>query len=272
MKRKSRLAHQRLPAQTGSFDAQDVQGMWIIRSFLYLALARIDRAQMFMLADVQDDSSGKFSTSGLTTSKTSSYQPKKSWYMVATMTNLLRHMRIVGDVGLAGGVPRVVRFVQDVGSRDGAEAAYVTWLGSKTDSSMLLTVDVSADAKAGQLAVLVMLSGNATNGVQKALPIVSGKVTVTVTEMPSFVLLGVGLQPQPSSGPVPPIDPPVAAVCKDLPRGLNCSRAPGSYTICPGGQTEHCEEGDQCVQVSPGVIDCKPVHGAVCASKPPGLF
>jgi hypothetical protein len=27
----------------GVFDAEDVQGMWIVRSFLYLALARIDR-------------------------------------------------------------------------------------------------------------------------------------------------------------------------------------------------------------------------------------
>ena len=37
----------------GSFDAEDVQGMWLVRTFMYLALAKIDRAQMFMLADVQ---------------------------------------------------------------------------------------------------------------------------------------------------------------------------------------------------------------------------
>ena len=35
---------------------------------------------------------------------------------------------------------------------------------------------------------------------------------------------------------------------------------------------ETCSEGDQCVQVSPGVIDCKAVPGAACADKPPGLF
>jgi hypothetical protein len=63
----------------GNFDAQDVQGMWILRSFLYLALAKVDRAQMFMLADVQDTSWNKFGTSGLTTSASSSYMPKKSW-------------------------------------------------------------------------------------------------------------------------------------------------------------------------------------------------
>ena len=50
----------------GVFDAEDVQGMWIVRSFLYLALARIDRAQMFMLANSADDSWNKFVTSGLT--------------------------------------------------------------------------------------------------------------------------------------------------------------------------------------------------------------
>lgn len=246
--------------------------MWIVRSFLYLALAHVDRAQMFMLADVQDDSWNKFATSGLTTSKTSNYLPKKSWYMVATMTNLLRNMRIIGDVATVGTVPRVARFIRDEGAKSGPDAAYVTWLGSKTGASTSLTIDISVDATAGQLAVLVVLSGNSTNGVQTALPIVGGIVTVTVTEMASFVIIGADLQPQPSSGPVPPIDPPTAAACKGLPRGLNCSTAPGSYIICPGGQSELCEEGDQCVQVSRGVIDCKPVPGAACANKTPGLF
>ena len=99
------------------------------------------------------------------------------------------------------------------------------------------------------------------------------KVTLTATEMPSFVLLGRGLTPQPASGPVPPINPPIASACKGLPRGLNCSTTtPGGYTICPGGQQELCEEGDQCVQVDPGVIDCKPVPGSACAAKSSGLF
>ena len=85
--------------------------------------------------------------------------------------------------------------------------------------------------------------------------------------VPVFLLLGTGLEPQPPSGPVPPIDPPASALCAGLPRGLNCTGGKGGYVICPGGQQETCSEGDQCVQVSPGVIDCKAVPGAACAGK-----
>lgn len=53
----------------GSFDAEDVQGMWLIRTYMYLAAARIDRAHMFMLANVVDDGGTKFQTSGLTQDK-----------------------------------------------------------------------------------------------------------------------------------------------------------------------------------------------------------
>ena len=72
-----------------------------------------------------------------------------------------------------------------------------------------------------------------------------------------------------------PITPKVSPACSALPRGFNCSGStatPADYTICPGGETESCSDGDQCAQVSPGVISCRPVPGAVCANKPPGLF
>ena len=41
--------------------------MWLVRSYLYLALAGVDKAQMFMLADITDDSPYKFATSGIHT-------------------------------------------------------------------------------------------------------------------------------------------------------------------------------------------------------------
>jgi hypothetical protein len=267
----------------GKFDAEDVQGMWIVRTFLYLALARIDRAQMFMLADVQDNGWNKFATSGLTSAKDSTdgipiYNPKKSWYMVSALTNLLRHTRCTGEPKQSSGAvssARVARFERDVAATQGPEVVYAVWLGSKTSASTTISLDVSVDTATDtdQLAVLVTLSPNSTNGAQSALPISGGKVTITATEMPSFVLLGAGLKPQPPSEPVPPITPPVAKACVGLPRGLNCTGlAVGGFIVCPGGQSESCGDGDRCVQVSPGVIDCKPIPGAACAGKPPGLF
>ena len=271
----------------GAFDAQDVQGMWLVRSFLYLSLARIDRAQMFMLADTQDNSWNKFATSGLTNcgctaTCCSSYNPKKSWYMISTMTRLLRHTRLDADLTSAvGGKARVVRFKRDAAFSEGASVVYAAWLGSKKGASVSVTLDVRADAFGSHggvqslTGVLARLAGNSTTGSQSILPVKDGKVSVLVTEMPVFILLGLGITPEPPSGPVAPIDPPVAPACAHLPRGLNCTGGQptvGSYIVCPGGKMDSCSDGDQCVQVSPGVIKCAPFPGSACEDKPPGLF
>ena len=209
------------------------------------------QAQMFMLADVQDDSWNKFATSGLTNcgctdTCCSNYSPKKSWYIVSTMNKLLNYTRFEadlttqsgrwsGDGGSGGnGAARVVKFKRDPSFTDGPEAVYVAWFGSKTSASAATTIaisevsgndndgggDAGADAGAGAgagagvvTAVLTTLVGNSTTGLQTALPIAAGgKVTVTVTEMPIFILVGQGLAPAAPIGPVPPIDPPVAKV------------------------------------------------------------
>ena len=256
------------------FDAQDVQGMWLIRSYMYMSIARIDRAHMFMLADSHDDGGQKFQTSGLTTAQTSNYNPKKSWYHVSTMSKLLRHTRFAGEVSpVSGGSDaRIANFTRDAGSAKGPATVLVAWLGSKTGASSSTTIDVGA---AATRAVLVALSGNSTNGIQSALAISGGKITLTVTEMPSFIILGEGATPQPSTGPVPPVDPPVAPACADLPRGLHCTGTGtynGSYIICPGGEAGSCTGGDTCVQTSAGVVDCGPNPASLCASKPHGLF
>lgn len=203
------------------------------------------QAQMFMLADVQDDSWNKFATSGLTNcgctdTCCSNYSPKKSWYIISTMNKLLNYTRFEadlttqsgrrsGDGGSGGnGAARVVKFKRDPSFTDGPEAVYVAWFGSKTSASAATTIaisevsgndndgggDASAGAGAGVVtAVLTTLVGNSTTGLQTALPIAAGgKVTVTVTEMPIFILVGQGLAPAAPIGPVPPIDPPVAKV------------------------------------------------------------
>ena len=257
----------------GGFDAEQVQGMWLIRSYMYMALARIDRAQMFMLADVVDNGGTKFQTSGLTSSAKSNYNPKKSWYYVSTMSCLLNSTRIAGELKVTTADARVVRFVQDSDTDSGA--VYVAFLGSKTAKTSALTIDISADAKAGYLAVQASVSPNSTNGAQSALAIQSGKVTITVSEMPTFILIGSGLLPARQTGPVPPVDPPAAPQCAGLARGLNCTSSgafSGGYITCPSGDTDSCDDGDQCVQVSPGVIDCKPNPASECANKSPGLY
>ncbi|QDT14015.1 hypothetical protein [Alienimonas californiensis] len=67
----------------GSLSAEQVQGYWLVRSALELAAADLDRAQIFMLRDVDSESPGKFATCGLTSSKETGHQPKPSWFHVA---------------------------------------------------------------------------------------------------------------------------------------------------------------------------------------------
>ena len=77
--------------------------------------------------------------------------------------------------------------------------ALAAWLGSKTDASVELNLDISDLLTQGrqQTAVLVRLSGNSTNGLQTSLEIKDKHVLFTVTEMPLFILVGTGLSPQP---------------------------------------------------------------------------
>ena len=94
---------------------------------------------------------------------------------------------------------------------------YVAWLGSKTSDSVSTTIDLAgtlaaASASAGApatTAVLTLLVGNSTTGLQTVLPVpAGGKVVVTVTEMPIFILVGQGAKAhsgptyQPTSVPV----------------------------------------------------------------------
>src|SRR5690606_37916774 len=72
---------QRAPAIAG-YSAQEVQAQWLVRSYLALAAAGADKAQMFMLRDVNGDSGGRFNSSGLTTNKATGWVPKVSWYYV----------------------------------------------------------------------------------------------------------------------------------------------------------------------------------------------
>ncbi len=68
---------QRAPA-IGTFTAEEVQAQWIVRSYLALAAAGVDRAQQFMLRDANAENTVKFNSCGLTREKWNQHQPKRS--------------------------------------------------------------------------------------------------------------------------------------------------------------------------------------------------
>lgn len=88
---------QRAPA-IGATSAEETQARWLVRSYLELAAAGVDRAQMYMLRDVNLEDPTKFASSGVTSNKATRHQPRRSWYYVATLKNVLTGLRFETEI------------------------------------------------------------------------------------------------------------------------------------------------------------------------------
>ena len=240
------------------------------------AAAGLDRAHIYMLRNVNDKGGGKFETCGLTSAKSSQWQPKLSFYYTSTLLSLLGHTRFSTMKQGADGA-YIAQFDADSAelSNGGASRVWVVWLGSVSGATAKVSIPVSAGTSA---ITLVELVGNSTVGKQRALTITDGSVTVQASEKPILVLLGVS--PAPMTGPVPPIDAPVPFVCKRkngsaLGPGLFCdgnaSAPSGNYRVCPSGAQEVCPDGGLCEQDGDDV-SCKPNPASQCEGKATGLY
>lgn len=290
------------------YSAEQVQAMWLVRGFMLASIARVDRAHIYMLRNVNDRGGTKFETCGLTSSKQTQWQPKLSFYWVSTITNLLGHMQIVNHTidntsklyvaeFAAADTDEAAMKTASANSDSAPQAAshaFVVWLGTATGGHMSYTLRFQIDddrsknrhASASSITV-VRLVANSTIGNQSLAttsPDTSGKGAVklplVITEEPVLVLIG--QQPEPESGPVPPIDAPIPYSCKrrdgsTLGPGLFCdnnsTKSPlGSYRVCPSGVAEECPNGAICEQASDGVIHCADNPRSPCTGKEPGLY
>ena len=269
------------------YSAEEVQAMWLVRGFMLASIARVDRAHIYMLRNVNDRGGTKFETCGLTSAKPV-WNPKLSFYAVSTTTALLGHMRIAGHTIDNSTKTYTAEFKADAnaaaqsqGGASHASRAFVVWLGTNTGASKGYTLDVGGGAaSAAEDVTIVQLVANSTVGLQKPATVsASGGVTLVVTEMPTIVL--VGAKPVPPSGPVPPIDAPVPYDCKQsngmpLGPGLYCdgnaSNPSASYRVCPSGVEQQCPDGGVCEETADGEIACKPNPQSACNGKAPGLY
>jgi hypothetical protein len=175
---------QRAPA-FANFSAQEVQAQWVVRSYLALAAAGVDRAAMYMLRDVDPASTTQFSSSGLVTEK-GAWKPKLSWYYVYALKNRLAGMRFAGEQ--VSGKPNVsvykFKSAKAVNGKSGG--AYVMWCPTSNgteEKNVTLTLSGKPTT-----ATLVTLSGGDTKGAATPLRIMGGKVTIDASERPVFVL------------------------------------------------------------------------------------
>ena len=172
---------QAVPA-IGPNDRQEVQGQWLVRTYLALAAAGVDRAAMYMLRDVYETPDPEFwATSGLTTSKEDGWQPKKSWYYVYTLKNALAGLHYVDEQPSGNANVWIYRFADSTGTIK----AYVLW--SPTANNTTVNNYQLALAGSPASATLVTMANGDTDGVSSALTVSGGKVTVNVSERPIFV-------------------------------------------------------------------------------------
>lgn len=161
-----------------NMSSEEVQAQWLVRSYLEIAAAGIDRAAMYMLRDVDPESPIKYATSGLTSDKNTNWQPKTSWYYVYTLRNILKNMRFEESKIVAGAY--VYAFHDGNGKK--ALAIWSPTSESKViDNFVLKLRDNVKEAK------LITLEHGEIEGVAIPLKLKENTVTLTVSECPIFL-------------------------------------------------------------------------------------
>jgi hypothetical protein len=171
---------QRAPA-IGKTSAEEVQGRWIVRSYLALAASGVDRVQLYMLRDVNAANTVQYDSSGLTSEKSNRHQPKRSWFYVATLRHVLRGTRFESEIASGDPNVRIYRFRSEGHpSRD----VYAVWCPTSDTSEVS---DFSLDLPNAVTATLVTLGPQSATGQAAPLTIKDGTVPFSVGERPVFV-------------------------------------------------------------------------------------
>ena len=168
----------------GNFDIQDVQGMWLVRAYMAFAAAGVDRAQMFSLRDGNPADPTWFSSSGLIGPK-DNFAPKKSWYYIYTMKNLLKNMKYAGEQKANNSDVLIYKFKNNKTN----EGVYAIW-AKTSEGKNFENVPVTLSANAKTATQTDMVAGH-KQGVSSTTTIQNGKIYVNVSEKPVFVKVDV---------------------------------------------------------------------------------
>lgn len=163
----------------GSMNTEQVQAIWLIRSYLAIAAAGVDRAAMFMLRDVNSAGTGVFETCGLVTEK-GRWEPKPSWFYTATLKKHLAGMRFGAAVSSGRDDVRIYRF----DAEKGKTSAFIVWCPTSEDkhvSGFRLPLNSKNATK------ITFETGKA-EGIPTPLRIENGALGLDVSETPIIIL------------------------------------------------------------------------------------
>lgn len=165
----------------GRYSAEEVQAIWLLRSYFALAASGVDRAAMFMFRDTKSDDGGVFATCGLVTEK-GQWKPKPSYHYLATLKKQLTGMRFVGEV--ASGKPEVLIYqFKSIGGK--GKTAYVVWCTTSEDKR----VSGVSLSLSGKTATRIDFSNTESEGKASQVPVVNGKITLEASEKPILLLI-----------------------------------------------------------------------------------
>jgi hypothetical protein len=171
---------QRAP-EVGSYSQEEVQAQWLVRSYFALAAAGVDKAAMYMLRDVDPNSTTKFNTSGLCASKSNGWEPKPAWYYVYTLKNRLQGMRFDSEIESGNQDVMIYKFVHT----ENNNVSYALWCPSSNETYV---DDFEIAVEPGiQNVSLVQLVDGSIYGEESQLSIIDAKVKINVSERPVFV-------------------------------------------------------------------------------------
>ena len=174
---------QRAP-KIADYSQEEVQGQWLLRSYLAIAAAGIDRAAMYMLRDVNAENALQFQTSGLTSSKDTNYKAKTSWYYVYTFKNRLKGMSFEREIESGDERVMIYRFQHQ---SNPSKAAYVLW-SPTSDGTKISDFRLQLQKKEKH-AMLIQLQKGDRDGLEKLLNVSSKReLKLPVSECPIIVL------------------------------------------------------------------------------------
>jgi hypothetical protein len=158
---------------------EEIQGQWIVRSFLELAAAGVDRAILFALSD-SGDPTVRYNTSGLLKDSAGVIVPKRSWYYVSALKNVMKGMHFQGDIKTGDPDLRIAHFSDSLKQNDLFALWYATSRGKKGSFSFNIK---------GQSSVrMVSLSNGFPIGVVTDYPVTENGVVLNVSERPIFMV------------------------------------------------------------------------------------
>ncbi len=117
-----------LAPQIGPYNTEETQGRWLLRSFLEIAAAGIDKAYWFQISDNLSGVGYKFSSTGLVTSNYTRIKP--SWYYMKGMKETLKGSRFSKE--LASGNPNINLYEFKTDNND--TIIYAVWCNTSNNT------------------------------------------------------------------------------------------------------------------------------------------